>query len=370
MRIGIFTHSLKDGGLTGQGTYVKELISGLRKKNDIEIILLYFNKSEISNFTDIESHKLPKIPLPKSPPMVFSPYFTRKLELDLLHFPSDGISPFIKQTDNVVYTCHGVAPHILSRDIHKPMNPLITSTLKRKNSFIKKIITPSESSKKDIAEVFNIREDRIKAINHGINDQFFIKTDSVESEKFLIEHSIDSPYLLHVSNYQPMKNIAKVLDSFSKISKEYHQFKLVLAGSKGWKFDSISEQLNKLNLQDKIIHLGKLDSKSLKILYSNATIFLFPSLWESFGFPAFEAMACGTPTIISNTYSLGELSGDYGIKVNPNSIDEISDGIIKILSDKNLMNELSKKGMEIAKNLTWESSVDQHYNLFNELLNE
>ncbi|HJM69705.1 MAG TPA: glycosyltransferase family 1 protein [Candidatus Marinimicrobia bacterium] len=369
MRIGIFTHSLADGGLTGQGTYVKELITGLSKKNDIEVILLYFHESEISYFKDLRSRKLPKITIPKSPPMVFSPFFTRKLDLDLLHFPSDGISPFINEKDNVVYTCHGVAPFVLSRKIHKPMNPIITRTLNNKHHAIKKIITPSMSSKKDIAEVFNIEEDKIEAIFHGINEQFFKPVDISENEQFKNNNSLNYPYLLHVSNYQPMKNIEKIISAFSNVSTKLQEHKLVLAGSKGWKYESITNQISELDLQEKIVHFGKMDSKSLKILYSNADMFLFPSLWESFGFPAFEAMACGTPAIISNTYSLAEIAGDSGLKVNPNSVDEISDGIMKIINNENLRNELSRRGLETAEKLTWESAVNKHYELFNKLVN-
>ncbi len=368
MRIGIFTHSLIEGGLTGQGTYLRELISGLNSKNDIALTLLYYRKSEVTDFKDLETIKLPNINFPKFLPMIFAPFFTRKYKFDLLHFPSDGISPYINSHDNIVYTCHGVAPFVLSRDMYKRMNPVVKRTLTKKHHVIKKIITPSEFAKIDISNVFNIPSEKITVIYHGINKEFQQPVDQYQSGQFLSENGLKPPYILHVSNYQPMKNIKRIIRVFSNLIQDHAQYTLVLAGSKGWKFDESTTLISELGIAQKVNHLGVLNSSALKILYANAQLFVFPSLWESFGFPAFEAMACGTPTIISNTNSLTEIAGESGLKVDPNSIDEITNGMKKIITDKDFQKKLSESGKARSKELRWTTTIEKHYQLFHEIV--
>ncbi len=231
------------------------------------------------------------------------------------------------------------------------------------------IITISEFSKKEIMKYLGIPKDKITVMPCGVDFSIYHPNYSVDEVNKVVEkYNIDSPYILYLGTLEPRKNIERLIQAYGKLSEEKKNLpKLVLAGRKGWMYESIFKTVKTLNLEEKIIFTGYVDEKDAPILMKGAEIFLFPSIYEGFGMPPLEAMACGTPVLVSNVSSLPEVVGDAGIQVNPFSIESIKNGMEYLINNKEKRLELSLRGIQKSKAFTWDVSAQILRKVFNGL---
>lgn len=167
---------------------------------------------------------------------------------------------------------------------------------------------------------------------------------------------------------EPRKNVERLIEAFIQLKKgKQINGKLVISGIKGWGYQSIFDKVASLGIEKEIIFTGFVPNEFLPFLYNGASAFVYPSLYEGFGLPVLEAMACGVPVVTSNISSLPEVTGDAAVLINPYSVDELADGIWWILSDEELMNQCIKKGIERAKSFTWERCAMETLKAFNEV---
>ncbi|WP_174507944.1 glycosyltransferase family 4 protein [Klebsiella oxytoca] len=216
--------------------------------------------------------------------------------------------------------------------------------LKRACKKVKKIFTVSEFSKKRICEWSGVAEQRVIVVGNGVSASFTPKGDVFE---------IDSKYILSIGNRKKHKNESRAIEAFSK-STLSRTHKYLFTGDASEELISMAE---KLNLQDKVVFLGKVSDEHLAAIYRGAEMLLFPSLYEGFGLPVVEAMACGTPVITSNGTSLREVAGDAAILVDPLNVDEIIAAINKLNSNIKYRNELVEKGLSQSQKYTWEKTI-------------
>lgn len=229
------------------------------------------------------------------------------------------------------------------------------------------IITISESAKKDIIKNLNVPEKKIRIVTPGIDLKSYSKQITFEERKKIREkYKLPSDYILYLGTLEPRKNIERIIRSFLEYKKMSNtNIKLVLAGGKGWKYEKI---MNLVNQNSKnIIITGYIDEKDKIAFYKMAKIFVFPSLYEGFGIPVLEAMACGVPVITSNVSSLPEVGGDAALLVNPLDEKEIMLGYQKILTDDILREKMIQKGFEQAKKFQWKESAKQLEKIYEEL---
>lgn len=225
---------------------------------------------------------------------------------------------------------------------------------------VDRIITGSSFSKMEIVDFLGFDENKIDVIYHGVNHDVFYKTN---------EKTLDLPqnYILAVGSVEPRKNLATLLRAYASLDKDFkNEFKLVLVGFKGWNNNEIVQLIN--DNKDYVIYLGFVNDDMLREVYNRATVFVYPSLYEGFGIPPLEAMACGAPVISSNAASLPEACGDCAVYVDPKSQNEIANAISKLARDKDLISLLSNKGLNRAREFTWKTSAALHLNSFNKLL--
>jgi len=218
-----------------------------------------------------------------------------------------------------------------------------------------RIIAISENTRKDLIEYFNIDDDRIVVIPLAAR-KGFAPRPAEEVQVYVSRWwGLSSPYLLSVGTLEPRKNMKRLIQAYCDLPRELRdRYSLVIAGGKGWLSSDLYHHVLETGVQDRIRFLGYVPEGDLPWLYCGASCFLYPSLYEGFGLPTLEAMACGVPVVASNTSSLPEVVGDAAILVDPQSERDIGQAMIKVLSDVQLRGLMSAKGVSRAAGFSWE----------------
>ena len=228
-----------------------------------------------------------------------------------------------------------------------------------------KIIVPSGRTKLDLMKFLGVPEDKIRVIYHGV-DEVFKPTKGWRP--------CEEPYVLFVGSEHPRKNLTTLLIAFGKLKKEYPEFrdvKLVKAGRIGGGEEDFRrrtlELIKSLGIEKDVVFVDWISQESLASMYTNAEVFAFPSLYEGFGWPPVEAMACGCPVISSNTSCMPEILGDAALYVNPRDVDGWKEALALILSDSNLRRKLTSRALERAKFFTWERAAKETLEVYREV---
>jgi glycosyltransferase involved in cell wall biosynthesis len=230
------------------------------------------------------------------------------------------------------------------------------------------IIAISENTKSDIVKYLHIPEDKIRTIYCGVGDEFRRIEDVQYLKSRLKGIGIDYPYILYLGTLEPRKNLERLIEAFIQLKKGKRiNEKLVVSGLKGWGYQSIFDRVASSSIEKEVIFAGFVPNEFLPFLYNGASAFVYPSLYEGFGLPVLEAMACGVPVVTSNVSSLPEVAGDAAVLINPYSVDELADRIWRILSYEDLRNSCITKGIERAKSFTWERCAMETLKAFNEV---
>jgi len=219
----------------------------------------------------------------------------------------------------------------------------------------KKIFTISEFSKNDIIKTYGVSPEKVVVTHPGIKE---LKTENLKFKNMdglKKKFGISEKYILFVGTLQPRKNIAKLVEAFSKLNEKNLQ--LVIVGKKGWQYGDILEAPLKYNVENRTKFLDFVENEDLSNLYKNALCFVLPSLYEGFGLPVLEAMKYGCPVVISNVSSLPEAGGDAALYFDPNDADDISNTIEKVINDEKLRQNMIKKGYTQVKKFSWEKTA-------------
>jgi len=218
------------------------------------------------------------------------------------------------------------------------------------------IIAVSESTKKDIITFYGINDDKIKVIYEGFHHTFDSKR-SDDSFYLVREKYHLPPYILYVGNLLPHKNLNRLIEAYSLVSKAIPHV-LIIIGRKDQRFfPALEMRAAELKVKERVLFFDYIDQVELPHFYRAAETFVFPSLYEGFGLPPLEAMASGTPVICSNISSLPEVVGDAGIYVNPEDPRMVADSIKRVLGDEKLRENLISKGYERAKLFSWQKAA-------------
>jgi glycosyltransferase involved in cell wall biosynthesis len=221
-----------------------------------------------------------------------------------------------------------------------------------------RIVAVSESTKKDLIELFSLGSEKIDVVYNAVDQNKFYPTKL--SDKVKIKYGIPEKYFLYLGNIEPRKNIKGIIEAYTGLpDKITNEYKLVLAGGRGWNQDEINNALNRSTKKDNIIFTGYIDDADKPEIYSGSDIFLFPSHYEGFGLPILEAMACEVPVITAKNSSLKEVAGNAALYVDSKRPKELTEAIIKIVENKNIRNDLVKKGTLRAKEFSWKKSAAQ-----------
>ncbi|MFZ5907804.1 MAG: glycosyltransferase family 4 protein [Nitrospirota bacterium] len=237
-------------------------------------------------------------------------------------------------------------------DLFHHLSSTIRKTIRRAHM----VITVSEFCRGRLMELLKLPDEKIRVVYHGVDKRFLLplKCDNVLS--VLNRFGIERPYVLYTGKFDPSKNLIRLLEAFGTVCC-FHDIVLVMVGPKNWFYHIIHETAKKLGIDNRIKFTGFVDDDDLVSLYNGASVFALPSLYEGFGIPLLEAMACGVPVVASNVCSVPEVIDDAGILVDPLSIASIAEGIRRVLSDTAVKNDLVQKGLERAKLFSWEKTA-------------
>jgi glycosyltransferase involved in cell wall biosynthesis len=216
-----------------------------------------------------------------------------------------------------------------------------------------KVITISQSSKDDIIKFYNVAPDKVKVVYLGLKE---LSMDKAPAD--LKSFGVNGKFILFVGTLQPRKNIARLIEAFSKLPQEKREeYQLVIIGKKGWLFEDILNAPNKFGVLERVLFLDYVSDDDLSSFYKKAELFVLPSLYEGFGLPVLEAMRYGCPVATSNVSSLPEAGGDAAIYFDPESVTDITKTIEKVLSSESLRTEMIEKGKVHYKKFTWDKAA-------------
>ena len=362
MRIGIdcrYILNVEHGELAGVGHYTYFLIKHLLEIDKENEYFLFFYNIKIK-CPEFEQANVKCIYFPGLENMGKIPFFYRHWflplilrlhKLDIYHNPANIIPLFYFKKS--IITIHDLAlyknkdwfseRHFFNEKILIPF-----SIYKAK-----KIIAVSENTKNDLINIFKVKPEKIKVIYEGVEDYNKFK---LEENKIRENLKFKDPFFLFIGTLEPRKNLVRLIEAFNLFLKENknQNFKLVLAGKKGWKDEQIFETINKNNLQNSVIYLGYVNLSEKIYLLKNALAFVFPSLYEGFGLPILEAMNLGVPIITSNISSIPEIVIDNALLIDPYDINSIKAGLEEMSLNEKLRRDLINKGQGIAQNFTWQ----------------
>ncbi len=233
----------------------------------------------------------------------------------------------------------------------------------------KKLITVSEFEKQRIADFFKIGPEKVQAIYNGVSEHFKPVTDPANLDAVRKKYKLPDRFFFFFGNTDPKKNTRGVLKALSLFLKESDEkIPLVMLDYDRDALAKLIEEAGDPSLQDHIILTGYVPNTELPGIYSLSTVFLYPSLRESFGIPMLEAMACGTPVITSNTSSMPEVAGNAALFIDPFKPEQITENMFRLLSDQALRTGLIASGLEQAKKFTWKNMTLGVIQVYNEII--
>lgn len=372
MRIALYANPILDRGV-GVGVYVTELAKHLpRVAPDAEFLLFYnsFRRGSLAGPALEEFAKPPNVrvqlnlglkrAIAKAWKFGFPPVEAFTGPLDVYHGTNCFAAP--TRAARRVVTIHDMTPVLFPEwhtDEVRRYAPELRRTLHRNDL----ILTISESTRRDLERLFRIPPERVRVIPLAAAPAFTRPQDSIIAETRL-RYGLNRPYLLHTGTLEPRKNIVRLLEAFAQVTEDHD---LVLVGTKGWLNQDIHATITRLGLQTRVQLTGYVPAEDLPAIYAGAEVFLYPSLYEGFGLPPLEAMACGAPVITSDEASLPEVVGDAAVLVTPRSVESIAEALRRVLESRNLQADLRERGLARARQFSWERTARETYEAYREV---
>ncbi len=358
-----YTPAYEQGG--GIGRYVRELVAALARQPDqFEYRLFVSGAKQLpalpgSNFiwrpTRLSDRTLARlwqrarIPLPVE-------VFTGSVDL---YHATDFVLPPTRARS--LLTVHDLSFVRVPEAASPPLKAYLDAVVPRSVRRADHVLADSQATKADLIALYDTPPEKITVLLSGVDARFHPVSDPAVRPKYTIP---TQPYIFSVGTVQPRKNYARLIRALAVLRERGHDLDLVIAGGRGWLEDPIHDAIREARLEDHVHLIGFADDADLPALYSGARITAVPSLYEGFGIPVLESMACGTPVLTSNISSLPEVAGDAALTVDPTDLDAIIAELARLIDDESLRADLIAKGIARAKTFTWDRSAQQLRELY------
>ncbi len=374
MKIGIDARMYRSS-TGGIGVYSQNLIKNLAKIDKQNQYYIFLGDEDLeeydlkqSNFHPIKANYAHY----KLKEQFLFPKLLNKYNLDLVHFlnfnhPIIYQGKFIASIHDLTMVKAPSGKNQLSI-FKRPFYKWVLGDAINSSSLISTI---SNQTKEDIIKFYNTKKDKIKVIPLSIDKGRYQPVKPEVGQKSLEKYGINKPYLLFVSQLRPHKGIGYLLEAFKILKKEYQQddLKLVLVGKDFGKFPKLTNQINKAKKEGDVIAPGFIENEDMAALYSMANCFVFPSLYEGFGLPPLEAMACRTPVAASNRSCIPEVLGKAALYFDPKDPALMASIINTLLINQKLADKLVKRGVKQVEKYSWQKTAQETLKLYQQVVN-
>lgn len=366
MRIGIDAR-LVYYSQAGIGQYILQLVRALSRLKAEEAFFLLQSRKDRTVITSSDDFERVSIWTPSHHPLEQWAFALELafLGLDLLHSP-DFIPPSRRRFASII-TVHDLAfllyPHFLTDQAARYYGQIDQAVRVTDH-----IIAVSESTKSDVVNLLGVPEEKITVIYEAAKE-IYRPLDREEARAAVRQrYGLEEPFLLAVGTVEPRKNLATLFEGLHVLAeRRAARPPLAVVGSRGWLFEETVARVEDLDLTGQVRFLGRLPDEELLLLYNAARVHCYPSLYEGFGLPPLEAMACGTPTVSSNVSSIPEVVGDAALLVDPHDASALAEAIWRLLSDEDLHQHLALKGLDRAHQFSWEKAARETLGVYRQL---
>jgi len=368
MRIGIDGRYIQDH-FPGIGRYTYNLIQALAKAAPEDSFVLPYNPQSVNTRYDLQRLRTPNVEMVSIDLPTFSlteqyrlPSLIRHLGLDLFHSPY-YIKPYFLPCPSVV-TIYDLIPRLYPQYISPWARGIFEMAIRLATVTSRLVISVSQSAKEDLVRLLRVPPSKVWVTPLGVDTQFCPVN---EKAIFNLRQKYDLPegYILYLGINKPHKNLVRLVEAFAKVKNRRN---LVLAGKEDPRYREVHEVVKQLSLQDRVVFLGQVPEDDLPALYSGAALFVFPSLYEGFGLPLLEAMACGVPVVCSSTSSLPEIAGRAAVMVDPLDVSQLARALERVLGDSDLRASMRQEGLKQAARFSWERTAKETLAVYRQVL--
>ncbi|MBZ0307998.1 MAG: glycosyltransferase family 4 protein, partial [Anaerolineae bacterium] len=231
------------------------------------------------------------------------------------------------------------------------------------------VLADSQATKDDLIELYGTPPEKITVLLSGVETRFQPVTDATQLQAVRAKYHLpEGRSIFSIGTVQPRKNYLRLVQALHHLGREFADVTLVIAGGKGWLESPLYETMRELGMTERVFFTGFADDHDLPALYSAAALTAYPSLYEGFGFPILESMACGTPVLTSTVSSMPEVAGDAAVLVNPYEVEALSDGLRVLLTDTSLRETLIERGFQQARRFSWQKAAQELKAIYQTLL--
>jgi glycosyltransferase involved in cell wall biosynthesis len=372
MRIGIDATALPSQPV-GAGNYIINLIRALSRLDSEHKFVVFAQDSRRDLFEGLQASRLEWVWLAGKHPalrLVWEqtafPGLVRQFRLDLLH-SLHYTRPFNLPCKSVV-TFHDMT-FFLFPGLHTRSKRLFFPLAIRLSArTADALIADSESTRQDALRLLKVPPDKIFTVPLGVDESFHPVSDALLLDGVRRKYNLPARFILYVGLVEPRKNLPLLLQAYKVLAQKAIDCPLVIVGRFGWSHQRILQQIDELGLKEKVLLTGYVPARDLPIVYNLADVFVYPSVYEGFGLPPLEAMACGTPVITTAVSSMPEHVGDAGLLVPPDDLPALAQALQDVLTDQALREHLAHKGPRQAAKYTWERTARQTLHVYQKLI--
>jgi glycosyltransferase involved in cell wall biosynthesis len=368
VRIGIDARKLHDFGI---GTYIRNVLRQLARLDDHTEFVLLCRPDDAAVLTSLGENFRPVAETAGNysiAEQLTIPLALRREGVSLFHAPHYVLPPLVPCRSVVtIHDCiHLMFPQYLPNRLALTYARASIAMAARRAT---RVLTVSESSKRDILRFVDVEPAKIDVIYNAYDERFGVEPREEDVERVRERFQLHDPFVLYAGNVKPHKNLERLIDAFQVVRKRgVDNLKLVLIGDDISKYAALRRAVHRHQLHQQVRFLGFVPEETLAVMYRLASVFVFPSLYEGFGLPPLEAMASGTPVVTSNLSSLPEVAGDAAMLVDPYDPDAIAGGIYRVLTDDALRSSMRARGIERARQFSWEQSVRRVHDIYQKVL--
>jgi glycosyltransferase involved in cell wall biosynthesis len=363
----------------GIGRYTRELVQALVKYDNAFEYVLFSAKPKKPTAIPLRINEKSQVQIRQAP---FSEQWLYRLwhrlriplpvqlitgQLDLFYSP-DFVLPPVQGDIPTVLTVHDLSfihyPETFTKSLTNYLNRVVPRSVHRASH----ILADSQATKDDLLTIWGVPDEKVSVIYSGVDRSFRPSRDKEKLAELRDKYELGTdPYILSVGTIQPRKNFRMLIRAFKSVAENYPH-RLIIAGGKGWLYEETFQEVKTQGLENKVQFIGFVDDKDLPALYSEATLFAFPSLYEGFGLPILEAMACGVPVVISDASCMPEIAGEAALALAASGQDEWATGIQNLLEDPSRRMKMVAAGFLRARQFSWRVAAEQLADVFNNLL--